>query len=86
MALLVEPMLTALTLNTADVVRVNILKAALADSFGEMLLDGAIVLLERRLDGLPIGFGNSGPANRTAAIRRQPRTHTIQAEGRVPAG
>ena len=86
MAPFVEPMLATLTLNTADVVRVNILITAPADCFGELLLDGSIVLQERRLDRLPIGFGNNGPANRTAAIRRQPRTHTIQTESRVPAG
>ena len=56
MALLVEPMLTALTLNTAEVVRVNILITAPANCFREMLLDGAIVLLDGAIVLLERGF------------------------------
>ena len=70
----------------AEIVGVDLLKTAPTDSAGELLLDVAIMLQDRRLDSLPIGFGNIGPANGTAAIRRQPRTHTLHAEGRVAAG
>lgn len=85
MTTFMEQMQRALTLNAAEIVRVDFLITAPAESPGELLLDVAIMLQDRRLDSLPIGYENIGPANGTAAISRQPRTHTTQAEGRVAA-